>query len=102
MKSITNYITENLVMKFSESEIELIKQDMKSSHGKFKSFIADKVYDSTNTHKMYADYLQQCIDDDRCLAEFMNYISELIGRSNFNMDEVRNLIDDRLYDAFVK
>lgn len=102
MKSIANYIAEKMFMKFSKSEIEQIKQDMKSNDGEFKSFIADKIYGDTNNNKMYADYLQQCIDDDRCLAEFMNYISDVIGRNNFSVDDVRTLIDDELYDVFVK
>ena len=41
----------------------------------------------------YYDYFDQCLDDDRCLTEFAEYISMVIGRHNFDLKQVKNFIN---------
>ena len=56
-------------------------------------FIKDKV-DSLSAANIN-NYLDQCLDDDRCIAEFAEYISMVIGRHNFDLKQVKNFIKNK-------
>ena len=91
MKNIKDYILEAQDKDFTRNEINEIKKDMNAKDGFFIQFMHDKV-DHFN-HDEINDYLyNQCLDDDRCTAEFAAYISEVIQRQNFSLDQVLNFI----------
>jgi len=92
MKNIQTYILESQDKYFSEQEKGKILKDMWDKNGLFYKFIKDKVDHVTNNE--IGDYLYgQCLDDDRCAAEFASYISEIIGRNNFNLEQVKKFIN---------
>ncbi len=92
MKSIKTYLTESKDIYFTKQEINEIKKDIKDKNGFFIQFISDKI-DNVND-KEIDDYLyNQCLNDDRCTAEFAAYISELIHRQNFSLEQVIEFID---------
>ena len=68
-----------------------IMKDMWDKNGQFYEFVKDKV-DSLSA-KDINDYLDQCLDDDRCTAEFASYIAEVIGRNNFSIEQVQKFIN---------
>ena len=90
MKSINQYISESQDKYFTEEEKGKIMKDMWDKNGKFYEFVKDKV-DSLSS-KDINDYLDQCLDDDRCTAEFAEYIAMVIGRHNFNLKQVQKFI----------
>lgn len=92
MKSIKAYLTESKDIYFTKQEINEIKKDIKDKNGFFVQFMSDKV-DNFNDEEI-DDYLyNQCLNDDRCTAEFATYISELIHRHNFSLEQVIEFID---------
>lgn len=91
MKNIKEFIIESQNTYFTEEEKGKIMNDMWDKDGLFYKFMKDKVDGITNA--TLDDYLySQCLDDDRCCAEFASYISEVIGRDNFNLDQVKYFI----------
>ena len=91
MKSLNNYINESQDKYFTQKEIGKIMKDMWDKNGIFYKFIIDKV-DSLKAADIN-DYLDQCLDDDRCTAEFAAYIEMVIGRHNFNLEQVQKFIN---------
>lgn len=101
MKDIKQYIIENkdfqqsfneeLNKYFSEQEKGKIMKDMWDKNGIFYKFVKDKV-DSLKAADIN-DYLDQCLDDDRCTAEFAAYIEMVIGRHNFSLEQVQKFIN---------
>ena len=90
MMTLKEYICESLNKYFTEEEKGKIMKDMWDKDGQFYEFIKDKV-DSLKAADIN-DYLDQCLDDDRCTAEFAAYIEMVIGRHNFSLEQVRKFI----------
>lgn len=92
MKDIKQFINEELNKYFTQQEIGKIMKDMWDKNGLFYKFMKDKVDKMTNEE--IGDYLyDQCLDDDRCAAEFASYIAEVIGRNNFSIEQVQKFIN---------
>ena len=91
MKDITQFINESQNIYFSEQEKGKILKDMWDKNGIFYKFVKDKV-DSLKAADIN-DYLDQCLDDDRCTAEFAAYIEMVIGRHNFSLEQVQKFIN---------
>jgi len=91
MKSILQYINESQNVYFSEQEKGKILKDMWDKDGQFYDFLKDKV-DSLCAADIN-NYFDQCLDDKRCLAEFASYISMVIGRHNFSLDQVKKFMN---------
>ena len=91
MKSLNNYINESQDTYFSEQEKGKIMKDMWDKNGIFYKFVKNKV-DSLKAADIN-DYLDQCLDDDRCTAEFAAYIEMVIGRYNFSLEQVQKFIN---------
>ena len=64
---------------------------MWDKNGQFYKFIKDKI-DSLSKENIN-HYLDQCLDDDRCTAEFGAYIEMIIGRHNFSLEQVQKFIN---------
>ena len=92
MKSINQYIIESYNKDFSKQEIKTIMQDINAKDGKFIEFVDDKVDKNLDWKAAYNDYFDQCLYDDRCATEMASYISELIGRDNFSIEQVQKLL----------
>ena len=92
MKPINQYIIESQDKDFSKQEIKTIMQDINAKDGKFIKFVDDKVDKNLGWKAAYNDYFDQCLDDDRCATEMASYISELIGRDNFSIEQVQKLL----------
>jgi hypothetical protein len=90
MKSLNNYINESQDKYFTQQEIGKITKDMWDKNGQFYKFAKDKV-DSLSAGDIN-DYLDQCLDDDRCAAEFAEYIAMVIGRHNFDLKQVQKFM----------
>ena len=91
MKSINQYISESQDKYFTEEEKGKIMKDMWDKNGQFYKFVKDKV-DSLSKEDIN-DYLDQCLDDDRCAAEMASYIEMIIGRHNFSLNQVQQFIN---------
>lgn len=91
MKQINEYLYETINQYFSENEKTKIMKDMWDKNGQFYKFVKDKV-DSLSKEDIN-DYLDQCLDDDRCAAEFAEYIAMVIGRHNFDLKQVMKFIN---------
>lgn len=91
MKDIKQFINESQNIYFSEQEKGKILKDMWDKNGQFYKFLKDKV-DSLIAADIN-DYLDQCLDDERCTAEFAAYIEMVIGRHNFSLEQVRKFIN---------
>lgn len=89
--TLKEYIYESLNKYFTEQEKGKIMKDMWDKNGQFYKFIKDKV-DSLSKEDIN-DYLDQCLDDDRCTAEFAVYIEMIIGRHNFSLEQVQKFIN---------
>ena len=89
--SLKEFIIESMNQYFSEDEKGKIMEDMWDKNGKFYKFMKDKVDSLSATN--INNYLDQCLDDDRCLTEFAEYISMVIGRHNFDLKQVKNFIN---------
>ena len=96
MKSINQYINESQDKYFTQQEIEKIKKDINAKDGQFIEFVDDKVDKNLGWKAAYNDYFDQCLDDDRCTAEFASYIEMIIGRHNFSLEQVQKFIKDEL------
>lgn len=96
MKSLNNYINESQDKYFSKQEIEKIKKDVDAKDGQFIEFVDDKVDKKLGWKAAYYDYFDQCLDDDRCATEMSSYIEMVIGRNNFNLEQVQKFIKDEL------
>jgi len=90
MMTLKEYICESLNKYFTEEEKGKIMKDMWDKNGQFYKFVKDKV-DSLKAADIN-DYLDQCLDDDRCTAEFAAYIEMVIGRHNFSLEQVQKFI----------
>ena len=92
MKSINQYINESHDKYFTQQEIGKITKDMNDKNGQFYAFMKDKV--DRLTDEYIEDYLyNQCLDDDRCTAEFATYIEMIIGRHNYSLEQVQQFIN---------
>lgn len=100
MMTLKDYIFESQSKYFSKKEIDTIIKDIKSKNGKFIDFIDDKVDKKLGFAAAYDDYFNQCLDDDRCTAEIASYISKLIGRENFELEDVQKLVKDELLNIY--
>lgn len=89
--TLKEYIFESQDKYFTQQEIGKITKDMWDKNGQFYKFIKDKV-DSLSKEDIN-DYLDQCLDDDRCTAEFAAYIEMVIGRHNFSLEQVQKFIN---------
>ena len=89
--TLKEYICESLNKYFTEEEKGKILKDMWDKDGQFYEFVKDKV-DSLSAANIN-DYLDQCLDDDRCTAEFAAYIEMVIGRHNFSLEQVQKFIN---------
>ena len=90
MMTLKEYICESLNKYFTEEEKGKIMKDMWDKNGQFYKFVKDKV-DSLSKVDIN-DYLDQCLDDDRCAAEFAEYIAMVIGRHNFDLKQVQKFM----------
>ncbi len=91
MKDIKQFINESQNVYFTEEEKGKIMKDMWDKNGIFYKFVKDKI-DSLKAADIN-DYLDQCLDDDRCTAEFAAYIEMVIGRHNFSLEQVQKFIN---------
>ena len=92
IRPLNEYLNESQDKYFSEQEKGKIMKDMWDKNGLFYKFMKDKVDKMTNEE--IGDYLYgQCLDDDRCAAEFASYIAEVIGRNNFSIEQVQKFIN---------
>ena len=91
MKSLNNYINESQDKYFTEEEKGKIMKDMWDKDGEFYKMLEkiDVKCDAGNINKYFDDLL----DDDRMLAGFAEYISKVIGRNNFSLDQVQKFIN---------
>ena len=90
MKDIKQFINEELNKYFTEQEKGKIMKDMWDKNGQFYKFVKDKINDLSAPN--INDYLDQCLDDDRCTAEFAEYIAMVIGRHNFDLKQVQKFM----------
>lgn len=90
IKTINQYINESQDKYFSEQEKGMILKDMWDKNGQFYKFVKDKV-DSLSEGDIN-NYLDQCLDDDRCAAEFAEYMAMIIGRHNFSLEQVQKFM----------
>lgn len=90
MKTLSQYINEVQNKYFTEDEIGKIMDDMWDKNGQFYKFLKDKV-DSLSAGDIN-NYFDQCLDDDRCLAELATYIEKIIGRNNFDLKQVKYFV----------
>jgi len=91
MKNLKQYINESQDKYFTEQEKGKILKDMWDKNGQFYKFVKDKV-DSLSAGDIN-NYIDQCLDDDRCTAEFAAYIEMVIGRHNFSLEQVHKFIN---------
>ena len=90
MKSIKNYINESQDKYFSEQEKGKLLKDMWDKNGEFYKMLKeiDIKTDAPNINQYFDDLL----DDDRMLAGFAEYISKVIERNNFSLEQVRKFV----------
>ena len=90
MKYITTYINESQDKYFSEQEKGKILKDIWNKDGEFYKML--KQLDIETSNQGICQYFDDLLDDDRMLAEFATYISNIIGRSNFSVEQVRKFV----------
>ena len=90
MKSIKQYISESQDKYFTEQEQGKIMKDIWNKNGKFYKMLKeiDIKADATNINQYFDDLL----DDDRMLAGFAEYISKVIKRNNFSLEQVHKFV----------
>ena len=90
VKSINEYLNEELNKYFTEEEKGKIMKDMWDKDGEFYKMLKeiDIKADAPNINQYFDDLL----DDDRMLAGFAEYISKVIGRNNFSLEQVQKFI----------
>lgn len=90
MKYITTYINESQDKYFSEQEKGKILKDIWDKDGEFYKML--KQLDIETSNQGICQYFDDLLDDDRMLAEFAICISNIIGRSNFSVEQVRKFV----------
>lgn len=90
MKDIKQYISESHDKYFTQQEIGEIMKDTWDQDGKFYKLLKELDYKPINND--IEDFLEQCLDDDRVAAQFASYISDIIGRNNFSIEQVQKFI----------
>ena len=90
MKYITTYINESQDKYFSEQEKGKILKDIWDKDGEFYTML--KQLDIETSNQGICQYFDDLLDDDRMLAEFATYISNIIGRNNFSLEQVRKFV----------
>ena len=90
MKYITTYINESQDKYFSEQEKSKILKDIWDKDGEFYKML--KQLDIETSNQGICQYFDDLLDDDRMLAEFATCISNIIGRSNFSVEQVRKFV----------
>lgn len=90
MKSFKQYIQESQDKYFSEQEKGKLLKDMWDKNGEFYKMLKeiDIKADAPNINQYFDDLL----DDDRMLAGFAEYISKVIERNNFSLEQVRKFV----------
>ena len=84
-------LSETKMLYFTEEEKGKILKDMWDKDGKFYKFLKDKV--NSLSAGDINNYFDQCLNDDRCLAELAEYISIVINRHNFSLKQVRYFVE---------
>ena len=90
MISLNKYINESQDKYFSEQEKGKLLKDMWDKNGEFYKMLKeiDIKTDAPNINQYFDDLL----DDDRMLAGFAEYISKVIERNNFSLEQVRKFV----------
>lgn len=90
MISLNKYINESQDKYFSEQEKGKLLKDMWDKNGEFYKMLKeiDIKADASNINQYFDDLL----DDDRMLAGFAEYISKVIERNNFSLEQVRKFV----------
>ena len=90
MISLNKYINESQDKYFSEQEKGKLLKDMWDKNGEFYKMLKeiDIKADAPNINQYFDDLL----DDDRMLAGFAEYISKVIERNNFSLEQVRKFV----------
>lgn len=91
MISINKYINESQDKYFTEEEKGKIFKDMWDKDGEFYKFLKDKVNSLSSVD--INNYFDQCLNDDRCLAELAEYIAIVIHRHNFSLKQVKYFVE---------
>jgi predicted esterase YcpF (UPF0227 family) len=91
MKSFKQYIQESQDKYFSEQEKGKLMKDMWDKNGEFYKML--KEIDIKANAFNINQYFDDLLDDDRMLACFAEYISKVIGRNNFNLEQVKKYIN---------
>lgn len=89
-RPINKYLTESVDKYFSEQEKGKILKDIWDKDGEFYKML--KQLDIETSNQEICQYFDDLLDDDRMLAEFATYISNIIGRSNFSVEQVRKFV----------
>lgn len=89
-RPINKYLTESVDKYFSEQEKGKILKDIWDKDGEFYKML--KQLDIETSNQGICQYFDDLLDDDRMLAEFATYISNIIGRSNFSVEQVRKFV----------
>ena len=89
-RPINKYLTESIDKYFSEQEKGKLLKDMWDKNGEFYKMLKeiDIKADAPNINQYFDDLL----DDDRMLAGFAEYISKVIERNNFSLEQVRKFV----------
>ena len=89
-RPINKYLTESIDKYFSEQEKGKLLKDMWDKNGEFYKMLKeiDIKADASNIDQYFDDLL----DDDRMLAGFAEYISKVIERNNFSLEQVRKFV----------
>ena len=72
-----------------------INKDFEETHKIRLSLVSDKMLkqlDIETSNQGICQYFDDLLDDDRMLAEFAICISNIIGRSNFSVEQVRKFV----------
>lgn len=91
MITLKEYINESQDKYFTEEEKGKILKDMWNKDGAFYKFLKDKVNSLLAVD--INNYFDQCLNDDRCLAELAEYISLIINRYNFSLKQVKYFVE---------
>ena len=89
-RPINKYLIESVDKYFSEQEKGKLLKDMWDKNGEFYKMLKeiDIKADAPNINQYFDDLL----DDDRMLAGFAEYISKVIERNNFSLEQVRKFV----------
>jgi len=91
MKDIKQFINESQDKYFSEQEKGKILKDTWDKDGEFYKML--KKMDIKCDAPHINQYFDNLLDDDRMLAGFAEYISSVIGRHNFSLEQVQKFIN---------